>query len=548
MTPRADLLAHREDARRRVRIDLARENLIDFVRHVSRAPGGYRPDACHFRLCRALERFSAAVAAGESPRLIVVMPPRNGKSEIVSRNWPVWHLAQHDKHEFACASYGQELADDMSRDAREVARSDAALEVFPDLAPKVPKKRYYADYRRSDVDKVSLWKVGRGGSYKAIGVGGPFTGRGAHIVAIDDPFKDRAEADSETRRNHVWNWYLSTAYTRIAPGGGVIVMATRWHEDDLIGRLLKAQETGGDQWEVLHLEAIASADEVIADEDAELAEEVRQACGDLPVDEAGRPCWRLAGEALHPKRYPLSRLLKIKAAITQLGGVREWEALYQGRPVPLSGNHIKREWFEERYSCRPEDLAATADEVWVTVDAAKKGTNSSDTHSMQVWARKGSKKYVLDRVCDRMGYPEFRTALDALIAKWRAHLVRRGGALIEDTANGTTYMQERGPAYLGVPLIAFHPNKDTPGDDKGKGARATYLERDAEARAIILPDPSIAPWVGDMVTWWCAFPLGRFDDDVDAASQLLMRWMLQAAVTQPSPARALAAVRSVFGR
>lgn len=521
----------RRQIREAARLELARRSLIHFVKRVSEAPGGYRPDAVHYRLCAALERFSAAVARGESPRLLVSMPPRHGKTEIVSKCWPVWHMARHRDHEFVSASYGQELADDNSRAARQIARGERALEVFPELMPKIPEKRYYADYRRADVDKVGHWRVGTGSSYKAVGVGGPLTGRGAHILDIDDPFKDRADADSAVQRERVWGWYASTAYTRLAPGGGVIVMATRWHEEDLIGMLREAQAKGrGDKWEIINLPAIAEEDEPVDERDMEAARLYERESGrGLPVDAQGRLCWRLEGEALHPRRFPLERLGPIREAVTSRGGEREWAALYQCRPVPQGGDRIKREWFRERYRCAPEEIAQQADEVWLSIDAAKKGHAKSDFHSLQVWAwnRSTGKRYVLDRISSRMGYPEFERAADGMIARWKYWLAAKGGALIEDTANGTTYLQVRGPAYLGVALVAFHPNKDTPGTDKSKEARAVYLERPAEAGAIVLPDPSIAPWVEDLLTWWCGFPLAAKDDDVDSASQINMRWTLQ---------------------
>lgn len=486
-----------EAERRRRRVRHAQGSLIDWVQLTS-APG-YDAGWVHRDVCARLERFSAQVAAQESPRLILAMPPRHGKTHIVSQRWPVWHMAQH-AHEVVCASYGADLAEHNSRAAREVARGEAAREVFPLIIPEPPVKRGYADYRRSDVDRIDLWRVGGGASYKAVGVGGALTGHGAHVAIIDDPFKDRAEADSPARRNAVWAWYASTLYTRLAPGGGIVVMATRWHDDDLTGRLLQAMEDGsGDEWEIVSYPAIAEEDEL----------------------------HRRAGEALHPARFDLKRLLPIKAAI----GSREWEALYQQRPVPATGGRIKREWFGVRYACAPTDIARTADEVWVTVDAAKKGNDDSDYHAIHVWARKDNTKYLLDRKAERVGYPGFERLLDDTIGRWATAIVRTGGgALIEDTANGTTYLQVRGSSYMGVALIPFHPNKDTPGTDKSKGARATYLERAAESGGIILPEASIAPWVDEVLTWWCAFPRGKHDDDVDAASQLLMRWALDESV------------------
>lgn len=517
MTPRVTK-QQRLAMRSAARAILARKSLIHWVRTQSKAPGGYKAGVVHYRVCAALERFSAAVARKESPRLIFTTAPRVGKTEIVSKAWPVRHLARHPDHEFVAASYGQDLADSNSRAARGIAQTEEAATVYECLGPK--------DRAASTRDRVSHWGIKDGsGSYKAVGVGGPLTGNGAHILCIDDPFKDMAEADSATRREAVWTWYTATAYTRLAPGGGVIVMATRWHDDDLIGRLLREAKNGGDQWEVISLPAIAEADEVVPAHESELADEIERELGPLPVNASGERCWRLEGQALHPARYGVDALNKIRKAV----GERVWAALYQCRPVPASGGMIKRKWFSERYTCSPESIAANADEVWVSADAAKKGKATSDYHAIHVWSRTGTKRHMLDRITDRMGYPEYERAMDGIIEKWRPYLSGAittfpGGALIEDTANGTTYMQVRGASYSGVALVPFHPSTDTPGKDKGKGARAVYMERDAESGAIVLPAPSVAPWVEDVITWWCAFPVGAHDDDMDAGSQILMRW------------------------
>ena len=143
---------------------------------------------------------------------------------------------------------------------------------------------------------------------------------------------------------------------------------------------------------------------------------------------------------------------------------------------------------------------------------------------MQVWARKGARYFLLDRICERFTYPEFEAALDDLHAKWASW---RNGTLIEDTANGTTYLQCRSGHIPG--LIAFHPNTHTPGKDKSKTARAVYLERAAEAGQIILPAGDTCAWIGDWLVCVCAFPGGANDDDVDAASQLIMRWVTEQA-------------------
>src|SRR3990167_3851221 len=340
--------------------ETARRRLIDFVAIAHR---DYQAGWVHRDLCERLERFSSAAAAGLSPRLVVAMPPRHGKTRLVSQIWPIWHLARHPGHEFVAASYGQELADDNSRTAREVARSDRVLGVFPGLLPQRPGRRPSA-YRSGDVDRVNHWRVGGGGSYQAVGVGGPLTGRGAHIIGIDDPLKDRAEADSPARRRLVCGWYRSTAYTRLAPGGGVIITATRWHENDLTGQVLAEMAEDGDAWEVVSYPAIAEEDEP----------------------------HRRIGEALHPERYPIDNLLAIQRAI----GSREWAALYQQRPAPVAGGLFRREWFGRTYSFEPR--TAPFDEQAISVDATFKGTDTADFVCMQVWGRRGAQFYLLDQI------------------------------------------------------------------------------------------------------------------------------------------------------
>ena len=465
----------------------ANTSLIDWVKLTS--TNEYDAGWVHTELCETLEWFSAEVAAKRSPRLQIAMPPRAGKSHIVSQRYPVHHMARHPGHEIVCASYGAELAEDHSRAARAIAQDDYLNTVFGDITQGI----------HGASDRVNKWMLPNGASYTATGVGGPLTGKGFHIGIIDDPFKDRQDADSPTMRRRVWRWYLSTFYTRLAPGGGIIIMNTRWHPDDLSGHIdaaefeADADDEDVDRWRRLIYPAIAEEDEP----------------------------HRKRGEALHPARFDLQRLAKTQKTL----GPREWEALYQQRPVPDSGGQIQEAWFVERYSLPPESMAATMDEVWVSVDAAKKGNATNDMHAIHVWGRLGPKRYLLARHAERWGYPEFERALDAILVYWRAPLSRGGGILIEDTANGATYLQVRGPIYLGVPLVAFTPGQ-TPGKDKSKGARAVYLERAAESGAIVLPDEAMCPWVGAVVTWWCAFPLGKHDDDVDAASQILMRWAL----------------------
>jgi len=224
---------------------------------------------------------------------MIFMPPRHGKSELASRRFPAWYLGKHPGKQIITASYNSDLSNDFGREVRNIVASHEYSCLFDvELA--------------QDSKAANRWHTDKKGAYVAAGVGTAITGRGAHIALIDDPFKDRKEAASEVTRENVWNWYTSTLYTRLMPGGAIVIIQTRWHEDDLAGRLLDKQNQGGDQWEILSLPAISH----------------------------NKPLW--------PEWYDLTALKRIKAAI----GTRDWESLYQQDPTPDEGTFFKREWFK----------------------------------------------------------------------------------------------------------------------------------------------------------------------------------------------------------
>ena len=288
--------ARQELARR----ELCKEHLLPFI---LRFNDKYEPGWVHKDICDKLEWFSAQVAAGLSPRMMIFMPPRHGKSEIGSRSFPAWHLGKYPHHEFIACSYGSDLANGFSRKVRDVIEDPAYTGVFPEA--RVNK----------DSRAVENWLTTKGGGYTAAGVGGPITGRGAHVLVIDDPIKNRTDAESATNRESVWDWYTSTAYTRLAPGGGVLVILTRWHDDDLAGRLLRKQAEGeGDEWVVVEYPAQALTDEL----------------------------FRKAGEPLHAERYDNEALERIKRAV----GPRDWQALYQQNPTPDEGDYFNKGMFQ----------------------------------------------------------------------------------------------------------------------------------------------------------------------------------------------------------
>jgi len=264
-----------------------------FANHVSKGKWVLAPHLC------LLDKALTDIALGKLDRLIVTMPPRHGKSQLVSRYFPAWYLGNFPDKNVILASYAQGFASKWGRSAKNIIEH-RGQELFG-----------------IGIDKSEAvnWTIsGHEGGMITAGVGGPITGQGAHLLIIDDPVKNAEEANSATYRENTWDWWQSTAYTRLEPQGACVLVQTRWHIDDLAGRIIKEMENGGEKWRVLNLPAIA-----------ELG------------DELGRD----PGEALWPERYDKDRLEVIKRAI----GTENWLSLFQQRPIKEGGDKIKADWF-----------------------------------------------------------------------------------------------------------------------------------------------------------------------------------------------------------
>ncbi len=297
---------------------LSRRRLLPFTQRINPQ---YLAGWVHMDICRRLEKFSDDVAKGLSPRLMLLMPPRSGKSELASRMFPAWHLGRNPDHEIIACSYNVSLAMSFSKKVKEVLEDPVFHPVF-DIR---------LDPNNQSAEEWAL-NASKGG-YVAAGVGGGITGKGAHLLTIDDPLKNAEEADSADTREKLWDWYGSTAYTRLAPGGGVLVVQTWWHDDDLAGRLqnVMAADPEADRFVVVKYPAIAEHDEYL-DEDSDLIV--------YEPPENGR-LLRSKGEALHPERYDIQKLNQIKRTISP----RFWSALYQQNPVPDDGAYFLKENF-----------------------------------------------------------------------------------------------------------------------------------------------------------------------------------------------------------
>lgn len=327
-------LAKSELARR----EMARRHLVDFSEYI--AP--YYRAARHHRLVgdylEQVETYVRTKGQTGIGRLLILEPPRHGKSEQMSRHFPAWVLGRLPDTQIILTSYNLDLASKFSRAARDIVLSGEYQAVYGQRASVDSPVELSEDSR-----SVKAWDLARPhrGGMIAAGVGGGITGSGAHLFLVDDPFKNREEAESEAHREAVWEWWTSTAYTRLEDGAAVVASLTRWHGDDWAGRVLKAMATDpkADRWVVLNLPAIW--ERPVLPVGMKLDEHRReQLWAGIWFDEED-PLGRKAGEALWTEKYNEEDLERIRANI----GEYDWEALYQQRPYSRVGNFFRREWF-----------------------------------------------------------------------------------------------------------------------------------------------------------------------------------------------------------
>lgn len=290
------------------------------------------------------------VADGTCKRLIVMCPPRSGKSELCSVQFPAWFLGRNPKKFIIETSYSSELSLDFGRQTRNIFADKRFQNVFPGVR------------LAEDSTSKGKWNTNKGGGYVAVGTGGSLTGRGADILLIDDPLKNRQDADSQTVRDNLWSWYRSTARTRLSPDGAICVILTRWHEDDLVGRLLTGMT--GDKWEVIKMKAIAEHDE---------------------------PPYRKTGEVLWPERFSLENLMETRDEL----GPYEFSALYQQEPIGSELQEFKRDWF--KYESEHE-VSKLNTRCYISVDTAVSAKESADYTGITInRVSRENKWYIISR-------------------------------------------------------------------------------------------------------------------------------------------------------
>lgn len=429
--------------------ELARRHMPDFLALV--VPDYQR--AKHIDLlCERLE----ALERRDIRRLMVFMPPRHAKTLHCSQALPAFWLGRRPAESVILASHSAELAEQNSRRARAFLQDPRwpfeGVAVSPESAA------------------VGRWATTANGGIRAAGVGGAITGFGSHLLAVDDPFKDRADADSAAVRETVWTWYSQVALTRLQPGGVVLIVSTRWHTDDLCGRILSSP--GAAEWEVLSLPALA---------------------------EESDPLGRKVGDPLWDAWYDRETL----EALREEMGSRAFSALYMQAPTPDAGAVFQRAWLEGRYSKLPDLHVVQA------VDSAFKTGVANDYSVVATWGTDGKWFYLLDVARGRWEFPELLAAIEREAAEHSPTAI-----LVEDAAAAQSAIQvlRRETSLPIVPVKA----------EGTKVSRAEAVSPLFESGKVLLPEQEPA-WLGDWVEEHVTFDAGKHDDQVDTTSMALKR-------------------------
>ena len=447
MTPNAEnalpvLLKYRD-------AELARRHLADFCGLMYEK---YEKTAHTELLCKHLE----ALEAREIERLAVFMPPRHSKSYHVSQRFPAWYIGRNPDQLVKLASYSAELAESNSRKVRALVQDYR----WP-FAAKVAGESF----------AVNLWHIANNlGEVGAAGVGGPLTGFGSDLLVIDDPFKGPEDANSALQRDRVWTWYAEVADTRMQKGGVQLLTQTRWHDDDLAGRILNSALAN--TWTVLTLPAIAVDDDALG---------------------------RAPGEALWPEWFPIERLEQIRDTM----GSKSFSALYQQDPLPIKGSTFQAEWFERRYDKLP---ARSTLAIIQTIDSAWKTGVSNDFSVISTWATDKIDYFLIDVWRKRVEYTDLKRAAQDKFYEQKPSVV-----YCEEAASGLALISEL-QRTTNLPIVAVKARAS-------KTVRAEIATPFFEAGRVVLPRE--APWLDEWIREHLRFPNAKHDDQVDCTSMAL---------------------------
>ncbi len=437
-------------------------------------------------VCIQVDSPSGMFLCGKS-----MIPTHN--SELVSRRLPAWILGRNPDVGIMATSYAASLAQDMNIDVQRIIDSELYSEVFPGTFLYGRNSRNSKPGENWSRNRNNFEPVGHKGYYKCAGVGGSITGKRFFYGIIDDPLRGRKDAESETIRNGIYNWYINDFFTRkLNTDARILITLTRWHEYDLAGRLLAMAKADprAEQWTVVKFPLIA--------EDPIEPYDIRK---------IGDPLW--------VNRYGTSEEIE---SIKISAGTYVWSSLYQQRPTPPGGSIFNRGWWgdvtgsegrNQFYNQDPQKIGKLCQHLILSADCTLKDTDGTDFVVVQIWGKESGKFYLLDQSRKRQDIIGTMQTIQTLSAKWP----RVTAKLIEDTANGPAViklLKKEIPGLIPIPTRG-----------ESKTSRAIAVTPLIESGNVWLPHPKWAPWLHDFLEELASFPNGTHDDQVDCLSQSL---------------------------
>ncbi len=450
----------------------ARTSLLEFVK--STMPR-YRDRWFHRLLCGYLDK----VLEGEVSRLMVFLPPQHGKSELTSRRFPAYALGRNPDLKIAACAYSAALARKFNREVRRIIGGSRYRELFKET--KLPTRSRGKGPWAQTCDEFEV--PGFAGGYRSVGIMGPLTGNKVDIGVVDDPVKDSIEAQSLTWRNRLWEWWTDVFCTRLHNDSRVVFTCTRWHEDDLAGRILAREP---ESWKIFLLPGL------------------REECGYenlyppeslLPIDDP-----REVGEALWPERHSAGKSLALRKS-----SERTFAAMIQQRPAPSEGNIFKKRWF------RYYDVLPPLDRIVQSWDCSFEGGEQNDYVACTVWGMAGSQVYLLCMVRGKWDIGETIAEIRRISSRFPGC----GEKYIERKANGSAVISLLAQEIPGLIPVDVKDSKE---------ARAYACSFLFEAGNVFFPCGK--EWAQETIDELASFPHGRYDDIVDTVTQALNRLYL----------------------
>jgi len=449
-----------DELENRKRITAVRMSLIEFCKHMQE---DYKVGNHHKRLASLLEDIEAR----RKDRICVSVPPRHGKSQMVSIYYAAWYLGKNPSHKIMLVSHTTDLAVDFGRKVRNLINTDAYQEIFPDVQ------------LAKDSKSAGRWNTNLGGEFFAAGVGSALAGRGAHLLLVDDPHSEQDVLSGNFEVfDKAYEWFAYGARTRLMPGGAVAIVHTRWHMDDLIGRVVRdmSKNEGADQYEVFEFPAIL----------------------DTPEGE----------KALWPEFFDLPALYRTKASMPTF----QWNAQYQQKPTAEEAAIVKREWWRRWQHESPP----TCEYIIMSLDAAAEKHNRADFTALTVWGvflneeEDAHQLILLNSIKRRLEFPELKRLCIDEHEAWEPD-----SFIVEKKSAGVAIYQEL--RRTGVPVQEYTPHRGT-GD---KMARLNSVADIIASGMVWVPEHR---WAEEVVEEIAGFPFMSHDDLVDSTVMALMRF------------------------